>query len=223
MLSGGGMRVSRKAGLVLAVEETLFREGLAAICEATGRYRVAGQCADGRTAARLIETLAPDAAILDAALPRLHTFAVIRRCLVGGSAAKYLILSSRADSRTVVSALRSGASGFLLRSDSGESLVRGLHEILAGSIWLSPQLKLPKLFQGRSLARREAYEELSPREYQVFMMVVHGLRGKEIAARLALSEKTVSTFRTHMMRKIGVSDVPALVRYAVRKRLINLR
>jgi DNA-binding NarL/FixJ family response regulator len=223
VLPGERPRESKKATLVLAVEEALLREGLASICEGTGRYRVAGQCGDGRTAARLIETLAPDAAILDAALPRLHTFALIRQCLVGGSPTKYMVLSSRADPRSVISALRSGASGFLLRSDTAEWLVRGLHDILAGSIWVSPQLKLVKVFQGRAAAVREAYEELSPREYQVFMMVVHGLRGKEIAARLDLSEKTVSTYRALMMRKIGVSDVPALVRYAVRKRLINLR
>jgi DNA-binding NarL/FixJ family response regulator len=214
--------VSQKTTLVLAQEEALFRDGLISIFEAAGRFRVLGQCGDGRTAAKMIEAMSPDIAILDLGLPRLHSLAVIRRCLAGGSRTKFLVVSPRIESKAVLNALRAGANGFLLRSDGSALLLRGLRDIQAGSIFISPQLKLVNVFRGDN-APREAHEGLSPREYQVFMLVVHGLRGKEIAARLDLSEKTVSTYRTLMMKKLGVHDIPALVRYAVRQRILPLR
>ncbi len=215
--------MSRKITLVLAQEEALFREGLASLCEGAGRFRVVGQCGDGRTAARLVEALSPDLALLDLALPRLHALAVIRRCVDKGARSKYMVVASRAESRGVLGVLRAGASGFVLRTDGSQCLLRGLRDIHAGSIFISPQLKLASVFRGKATEPDAAHQVLSPREYQVFMMVVHGLRGKEIAERLELSEKTVSTYRKLLMEKLGVADTPALVRYAVRKRVLPLR
>ncbi len=214
----------KKTTIVLADEQTLFREGLAAIFERTSHYRVAGQCGDGLTAAKLIEALSPDVVVLGLGLPKLHAIGVIQRARRLARPPRFLVVSSRRDRLTVLDALRAGASGYVLKSDPAGSLLRGVHEIATGSIYVSPQLKLADVFRGpSSVSGREAYERLSPREFQVFMLLMQGLRGKEIASQLSLNAKTVSTYRVNLMNKLSIYDVPGLVRYALNKKLISMR
>jgi DNA-binding NarL/FixJ family response regulator len=216
--------VPKKTTIVLADEQTLFREGLAAIFEHTPHYRVAGQCGDGLAAAKLIETLSPDVAVLDLGLPKLHAFGVIQKARRLDRSPRFLVVSSRCDRLTVLDALRAGANGYILRTDPASALLRGVHDIVAGSIYVSPQLKLADVFRGpSSISSRESYERLSPREFQVFMLLMQGLRGKEIANQLNLNAKTVSTYRVNLMNKLSIYDVPGLVRYALHKKLISLR
>lgn len=212
-----------KKTIVLADEQTLFREGTAALCEATRLYSVAGQCADGRSAVRMIGDLRPDISILDLGLPRLHALSVIQKLQRTDPKLKFLVLGMRRDGKTVLEVLRSGASGYLLKSDSIAVLLRGLREILAGSICISPQFEAAKIFRSAAASlRQESYEQLSPREYQVFTLLIQGLRGKEIADRLDLSQKTVSTYRVNLMNKLNIYDVPGLVKLALRKKLIPI-
>jgi len=216
--------VPKKRTIVLADEQTLFREGIVALCEATHQYRVIGQCGDGQSAIKMIAALAPDAAVLDLGLPRLYALAVIQKARLADSFPKFLVLSTRPDRKTVVEVLRAGANGYVLKNDPGSCLLQGLGEILAGSIYVSPQFELAKVFRGRAAPRwRETYEQLSAREYQVFNLLVQGLRGKDIADRLDLNQKTVSTYRTNLMTKLNIYDVAGLVKFAVRRKLIPLR
>jgi DNA-binding NarL/FixJ family response regulator len=217
--------VLKKTTIVLADEHTLFREGIAALCEATRQYRIVGQAGDGQSASRIISSLAPDVAILDLGLPKLYALAVIQKARLAESFPKFLVLSTRRDRKTVLEALRAGANGYLLKNDPASCLFQALREILAGSIYVSPQFELVNVFKGTAAARRQSssYEQLSPREHQVFTLLVQGLRGKEIADRLDLSEKTVSTYRTNLMSKLNIYDVPGLVKFAVRRKLIPLR
>ncbi len=214
--------MSKKATIVLADEQTLFREGLAALCEATRQYRVIGQAADGQNASKLIAALSPDLAVLDLGLPRLYALAVIQKARLAESFPKFLVLSTRPDRKTVLEVLRAGANGYLLKNDPASALLRALPEILTGSIYVSPQFELVKVFKGTTPPRCEDYERLSAREHQVFTFLVQGLRGKEIADRLDLSQKTVSTYRANLMRKLNIEDVAGLVKLAVRKKLIPL-
>ncbi|MFH0945059.1 MAG: response regulator transcription factor [Planctomycetota bacterium] len=214
----------KKTTILLADEQTLFRESLIALCEAAREFRVVGHCGDGNSAVRMIHALDPDMAILDLGLPRLFALEVIRKARLAESRCRFIILSSRRDHKTVVEVLRAGANGYVLRTDPAASLLRAVREILAGCIYVSPQFELAKVFRGAAVAPpRESYEELSPREYQVFTLLVEGLRGKDIAGRLDISQKTVSTYRTNLMLKLNIHDIAGLVRYAVRKRLVPLR
>ena len=109
----------------------------------------------------------------------------------------------------------------MLKTDASSSLLDGLRETLAGSIYVSPQLKLADIFTtGAGVPPQKPYERLSAREHQVFTLLVEGLRGKEIADRLDLSPKTVNTYRSNLMSKLNIHDLAGLVKFAVRKGLI---
>ncbi len=214
----------KKATILLADEQALFREVLGAYLEASGLFRVAGNCGDGASASRMIAALGPDVAIMDLGLPRLFAPEVMRKALLAGSSCKFIVLSMRRDRKTVLEVLRAGANGYVLRTDPAASLLRAVREILAGCIYVSPRLSLAEVFGGsRPAPTGEDYEQLSPREFQVFTLLVEGLRGKDIADRLDISEKTVCTYRTNLMQKLNIHDVAGLVRYAVRKKLTPLR
>ena len=214
----------KKTTIVLADEQTLFREGTAALCEATRQYKVIGQCADGRSAVRMIGALRPDVAILDLGLPKLYALSVIQKLRQSEACLKFMVLAMRRDRKTVLEVLRAGASGYLLKTDSIVALLQGLREMLAGSICISPQFEAAKVFRSTAAPpRHESYDQLSAREYQVFTLLIQGLRGKEIADRLDLSQKTVSTDRANLMNKLNIYDVPGLVKLALRKKLIPLR
>jgi len=172
----------------------------------------------------MIGALRPDVAILDLGLPKLYALSVIQKLRQAGACPKFIVLAMRRDHKTVLEVLRAGASGYLLKTDSIGTLLQGLREIWAGSICISPQFEPAKVFRSPAAQlQQESYDQLSAREYQVFTLLIQGLRGKEIADRLDLSQKTVSTYRANLMNKLNIYDVPGLVKLALRKKLIPLR
>ena len=119
--------------------------------------------------------------------------------------------------------MRSGANGYVLKSDLASCLLDALDEVLGGSIYVSPQLKLADIFStSENAPPQKPYEQLSAREHQVFTLLVDGLRSKEIANQLDLSPKTVNTYRSNLMIKLNIHDLPGLVKFAIRKKLIPL-
>jgi DNA-binding NarL/FixJ family response regulator len=195
------IREARTYSILLADDQTLVREGLAAICRTLPRYRVVCQCSEGSAALRQIEALRPDIAVLDLNLTDLFTFEIVRQVRESGASTRIVVLSTRRDRKTVVEALRCGVNAFLLKSASTEQLLEAFGQILDGGIYVSPQLELHKIFSTSSAAGNDdPVDALSAREYQVFTLLVEGIRAKEIAARLELSPKTVDTYRASLMR-----------------------
>jgi DNA-binding NarL/FixJ family response regulator len=217
------MTEPKKSAIVVADELTLLCEGIAAICDRTSRFRVVGQCRDGPTAVKMITSLKPAIALLDLNLPRLYGATVIQKLRESESPAKILIISTQCDRKTVVETLRAGANGFLLKTDPAPRLLEAFEFVLSGGIYVSPQLKVTEIFSPpRSTPPRTPFEALSPREHQVFSLLVEGLRAKEVAARLDLSPKTVDTYRSSLMRKLNIHNVAGLVKFAVQKKLTPL-
>ena len=214
--------------LVIAGQPGLLRDGIASICSSSGRFHVAAATSSGQQAWKLLEQLRPDVLIVELHIPDLDSLEIARR-LAGvipwpsAPPSRCVILSSRADRKTVLEVLRAGAQGFLLPSSSGEHLLDCLDRVLDGGIYVSPGVDLTELFPAdRRAVPDDPLDRLSPREFQVFFLLVEGVRPKEIAARLGISPKTVDTYRVQLMRKLGIHDVPGLVKYAVQQRLIGL-
>jgi DNA-binding NarL/FixJ family response regulator len=208
--------------VVLGDELTLFREGLAAICDLSPRCEVVGQCADGAMALRLIHDLSPDIAVLDINLTGLHTIELIRQVKAAGLPTRIAVLSARTDRKTVLEALRAGASAFLLKSGPARHLIESFEQMIEGAIYLSPLLNLDEIFfSPEKPVPEDPIDALSPREFQVFSLLVEGVRAKEIAARLCLSPKTVDTYRSSMMEKLDIHDIAGLVKYAMQRDLIS--
>lgn len=218
----GPIREPQTYSILLADDLTLVREGLAALCNATPQYKVVGQCSQGSAALRLIETQQPDLAVLDLNLTDLFTLEIVKRVREAGLRTKIIVLSTRGDRKTVVEALRCGVSGFLLKTAPSSQLLEAFQQVLDGSIYVSPQLELNRIFTSNSKAQaNDPLDSLSAREHQVFTLLVEGVRAKEIAARLELSPKTVDTYRASLMRKLDIHDVAGLVKFAIHRDLTS--
>ena len=209
------------ATILIAEPEELLREALGAFCAAQGRYRITALAADGEEALEAVRLEAPDLAVVNLDLPRLHTLELISKCSAAGVPTRYVILANRYDRKTVLESLRAGAKGFLLRSGSAGNFFDALDQIRMGGIYLAPQVGANRLFvEPGQESTEDPIGHLSSREYQVFTMLVDGVRAKEIAARLELSPKTVDTYRASLMRKLDIHDVAGLVKFAVRCNLV---
>jgi DNA-binding NarL/FixJ family response regulator len=211
---------TRKTSVVLAEELELVREGLVALLDATGRFQTVGRCGDGETALRMVRSLLPDVVLLDLSLPKCHTLELVSRIRTELAAMHIAVMAARQDRKTVLEALRMGANAFVLKSGPVRHLLEALDQASRGGVYMSPEIELDKIFVA---ANRTLPDDpltlLSTREYQVFTMLVEGLRPKEIAARLGLSPKTVDTHRASLMKKLGVNDVVSLVKFALRRNL----
>lgn len=218
------IREPKTYSILLADELTLVREGLASLCQSQPHLRIVGQCSEGAVALRMIEAQPPDIAVLDLNLTDLFALEIVRRVKEANLPTRIVILSTRKDRKTVVEALRCGVNAFLLKSGPSHQLLEAFDQILAGGIYVSPQLELDKIFApGGKPTPDDPIQALSAREYQVFTFLVEGIRAKEIAARLELSPKTIDTYRASLMRKLDIHDVAGLVKFAIQRDLISTR
>jgi DNA-binding NarL/FixJ family response regulator len=216
---------ARSFDILLADELTLVREGLAAICNAIHGFRVVSQVGSAGAALKEIQRLQPALAILDLGLSDLAATEVIRRVREQNLPTRCAVFSVRKDRKTVLEVLRAGACGFLLKTSTSEQMADALGQFTQGGIYVSPQIEVMSLFaesNGR-LQALDPLDSLSSREFQVFSLLVDGIRAKEIAARLSLSPKTVDTYRSSLMRKLDIHDVAGLVKFAIRRDLADLK
>jgi len=210
--------------IVLADEMGMVREGLAELCSAKTGFRVVALCADGASAVEAVRQHRPDIVVMDFNIPRLFSLEAIRKIQCLPEAPLTVILSARGDRKQVLECLRAGVNAFVLKTGSGRSLLDALEQITTGGIYVSPELHLDKIFAsaGRRSENMDPLESLSSREYQVFSLLIDGIRAKEIAARLDLSPKTVDTYRASLMRKLDIHDVAGLVKFAIQRELTTL-
>jgi DNA-binding NarL/FixJ family response regulator len=212
--------------VLIAEPEELTREALASLCLSSpqGRYHPVALAADGEEAIEAARGCSPPPAlaVVNLDLPRLHTLELIARCHTAGLPTRFVILANRFDRKTVLESLRAGAKGFLLRTSSARNFFDALDQVCLGGVYLAPQVGANRLFvqPGLGSSVDDPIGHLSSREYQVFTLLVDGVRAKEIAARLELSPKTVDTYRASLMRKLDIHDVAGLVKFAVRCNLV---
>jgi DNA-binding NarL/FixJ family response regulator len=207
--------------LIVASEQTLLLEGLASLCGAIANFEVSAKAGNGQQALEQIEHLKPDIALIDLELTDMLALEVIKRIVMSRIPTRCAVFSARKDRKTVMDALRSGACGFLLKNATRQQLDEALKNLMEGGIYVSPQIELASLvYEGQQHQRTaDPLDSLSSREYQVFSLLVEGVRAKEIAARLTLSPKTVDTYRASLMRKLEIHDVAGLVKFAMQRNL----
>ncbi len=212
--------------VVLAEDLGLLRDGIAAVCESSGRYRVVAATSCGEEAWKFIVSYSPDVALIDLQTPRLHSLEIAKRLAEPLSGARQyrtrcVILTSRTDRKTVIEVLRAGSQGFFAKSGTGRQLVDCMDQVMEGGIYVSPNVNVQSIFSPEGRAADDPLGSLSAREYQVFSLLVEGVRAKEIAGRLQVSPKTVDTYRANLMKKLNIHDVPGLVKFAIQQQLIS--
>ena len=209
---------AKTVDVLLADELTLMREGLTALCNRLNGYRVVSQVGTAEAALTEIQRLEPSIALLDLALSDLAATEVIRRVREQGLRTRCAVLSTRKDRKTVLEVLRTGACGYVLKTSTPEQMADAMGQFTQGGIYVSPQIEVMSLFgEGNGRTEGDPIDALSSREFQVFSLLVEGVRAKEIAARLALSPKTVDTYRSSLLRTLDSHDVAGLVKFAMRR------
>lgn len=215
------MGMAGEITLLLAEEYALVREGMAKLCLPSDGFRVIAECSDGLAALEAMRSHSPDIAIIDIQLPKLHCLEVIRRSRQAGLPTRFVVLAGRADRKLALECLRAGTNGFVLKAAPSSQLHEALCCVASGSVFVAPELEFEKVFLGsRSSRCSDPVESLSSREYQVFRLLVDGIRVKEIASRLDLSPKTIDTYRASLMRKLDIHDVAGLVKYAIQRDMV---
>ena len=210
----------------LADDHAVVRDGLRALLEAQPDLKVVGDAADGRDAVRQVTQLRPDVAILDIAMPELNGIEAARQIREACPATQVIILSMHGTSGHIAQALQAGVRGYLLKAAAGSEVVSAVRAVQAGHRYLSQEI-LDRVIDDY-LDQQEAGEakgllaRLTPREREILQLVVEGKTSAEIAGILSLSPKTVETYRSHLMQKLGISDVPGLVKFAIRYGLTSL-
>ena len=203
-----------KIRVLLADDHAVVRYGLRALLELSG-MQVIGEAGDGREALRIAEEHQPDVAILDVTMPGLNGIdaaAVLRdRC----PSTRVVILSMHSDAEHVHRAFAAGATGYLLKGSASEEIVVAARAVLGGRRYLSRELAHLDPVRAKLSDEPGPLDSLSARERQVLQLVVEGHSSAQIAALVFLSPKSVDTYRSRLMKKLGVSDVPALVKFAI--------
>jgi len=207
--------------VILADDHNIVREGIAALCTKEG-LRVLGQCSDGASAVDMILNLKPDFALLDMHMPVLTGVEVVRKLRSAGSSTKLLILSISRQESTVTEAVRAGADAYLLKDGPSRHLLDAINYVRDGGVYVTPLLRGAGLFaQGEARREADPLATLSPREMEVFSLLVNGRRAKDIADLLEISPKTVDTYRASLMRKLNVHDLVGLVKFAIERNLTS--
>lgn len=209
--------------LLIADELPLIRDGISRLCEETGLYSVVALCSNGDDALQTIYRSEPDMALIDYAIPQVPGLEAVRRARASQTRTRMILMAGRGDRKMALESLRAGAAGFLLKSFDQYELLDALSRVRAGSMYISPQLEFEKLFfsSGTRNMPPDPMDLLSSREYQVFQLLVDGVRAKDIAHRLQLSPKTIDTYRASLMRKLDIHDVAGLVKYAIQRELTS--
>jgi DNA-binding NarL/FixJ family response regulator len=181
---------------------------------------------NGREAIRLVNEYEPDVAVVDISMPELNGIEAIQKMMPSHPPVQVVVLSIHETKPYVYRALKAGARGYLVKETAGVEVVDAVRAVYRGERYLSQSiadLLTTESFQKLdSLIEASPLEALSPREREILQLVAEGQTSQEIAKRLSISPKTVDTYRSRLMHKIGVDDVAGLVKFAIQHEVISL-
>ena len=204
--------------IVLADDHILVRQSLKSLLEREG-HQVVGEACDGQEALQFVNSLQPDVAILDISMPVLNGLSAVREISKSAQKTKSILLTQHDEDQYVSEALEAGVKGYVLKSQAANDLLEAIRRVSRGQVYLSP---------GVSGAVMEAYrtkssskDPLTLREKQVLQLIAEGKSTKIIATLLGISVKTAESHRTRLMQKLDIHETASLVRYAVRRGIVQ--
>ncbi len=203
----------------LADDHALIRQGLKTLLERQG-FQVVGEASDGQETLRLAERTQPDVAIVDISMPFMNGLDAARELKKSVPNIRTIILTQHEEDQYVTEALRAGAKGFVLKRQVADDFVHAIREVCRGSVYVSPCI--PRTAVEAYLSKRyTSTDPLSGRERQVLQLVGEGMTTRDIASQLGISVKTAESHRTRLMKKLDIHETASLVRYAIRRGLIE--
>jgi DNA-binding NarL/FixJ family response regulator len=212
--------------VLLADDHAVVRDGLRVMLEAEADIEVIGDAAHGREAVQRAVQLGPDVVVMDIAMPELNGIEAAREIGNLCPSSEVVILSMHSTSEHIFRALQAGARGYLLKESAGAEVVKAVRAVHAGRRYLSERISdkvVDDYVRGRQVTEPSLpLARLSPRESEVLQLVVEGKSSAEIAEILCLSPKTVETYRSRLMSKLSIHDLPSLVKFAIQHGLTPL-
>ena len=216
---------AEKIRVLLADDHAIVREGVKRILTAEPDFEVVGEAEDGQQAVELVRKLKPDVAVLDISMPGLNGIEATKQIKSAFPNTHTLALTMHEDDSFVFQLLKAGASGYVLKRAAVSDLVQAIRAAKRGEAFLYPSVAkavvadyLKRVEAGEG---RETYDGLTDREKEILTLVAEGATNQDIAQKLYISVKTVQTHRAHIMEKLNLHDRTMLVRYAIRKGLIE--
>lgn len=209
----------------LADDHAVVRDGLKLLLETQADLQVVGEATDGRQAVRRVAQLHPRVAILDIAMPELNGIEAARQIRETCPETQVIILSMHSSREHIFQALQAGVRGYLLKEAAGIEVIQAVRAVDAGRRYLSQKIADlvidEYLAQGQTAAGDSPLTRLAPREREILQLVAEGKSTAEIAQILPLSPKTVDTYRSRLMTKLGLKDLSALIKFALQHGLIQ--
>ena len=196
--------------VLLADDHAMMREGLSVLLTGAG-MEIVGSVGNGRDAVRVATALMPDVVLMDLTMPEMNGIEATRQICARMPATQVVVLSMHSNREHVYQAMKAGAMGYVLKDAASAELVKAVRAVCAGRRYVSSAIGLLSELSGQ----RGPLESLSTREGQVLQLVVEGRTSGEIAQAINLSKTSVDTYRSRLMKKLGVSDVASLVKLAV--------
>ena len=215
----------KRIRIILADDHAVLRAGLKLLLQSEEGFDVVGEAADGEEALRLLADVPADVLIMDLSMPNMGGLECLREIRRRGLTVKILILTMFSEENYIKEAMQSGASGYVEKKALDTELFTAVRTVATGQIYLSQtgtQALLSHLLTGQDRNRtKDPFTALSSREREVLQLMVKGHSMSEVGAMLALSVKTVDTYKTRMMEKLGLSKKSELVNYAIRHGLLK--
>lgn len=207
--------------ILIADDHGVVRGGLRLLLDRQPGFEVVGEAGDGVEAVREALSLRPDIVIVDVAMPLMTGIQAAREIRSQAPEIQVLVLSMHDDERYVFEALKAGASGYVLKREADTALVDAIHATIRGEPFLTSAATETLIRDWMSDDAQAPSEPLSPREQEVLKLIAEAHTNREIGQILFLSEKTVESHRGNILRKLGMRDRVELVRYAIRRGLIE--
>ena len=211
--------------ILLADDHNLIREGLRTLISDEPNMSVIAEAEEGRTAVQLATKLSPDVVIMDISMPGLNGIEATRQILTKSPAPKVIALSMHMERRMILEMLNAGASGYLLKDCAFGEVIRAIETVMSNCTYLSPKIAdiIVKDYIHR-IPPNDLFSItlLSPREREVLQLLAEGKKTRDIASLLHVSAKTVDTYRTQIMEKLGIYSIAELTKYAIREGLTSI-
>lgn len=209
--------------ILLADDHTVVRESLATTLRNSGDCLVVAEAGDGISAIEQAIAVQPDVAIVDISMPHLSGMEVVHRLTTELPRTRVLVLTMHEEEEYALRMIRAGAAGYLVKDSATSELLAAVRALAAGGVYFGPYAA--KALAGHlhhpNAVPDDPYGDLSPREREVLHLVVEGLTTKEIARRLGIGVKTAENHRSRILTKLGLRNSAELVRYAMRRHLVE--
>ncbi len=218
--------MQKKYSVLIVEDHTLLRQGLIAMISSDPTLEVVGEADNGRDAIRQAATLKPDVVLMDINMPVMNGSEALTEIKHRDSNIKVIMLTAHNAEEYIRDSIKAGANGYVLKQATRDELIMGIHKVLNGKTYLTPDVAdklFNKYLSGSAATEQSAWEQISKREREVLKLVAEGNTNKVIANQMCVSIKTVEKHRSNLMKKLDLHNSAALTAYAIEKGIITTR